>query len=295
MPSQFLSKLNSICNSNDLKTKETDFNNIWSLIVEDIGYLEKVGIDIGNNINVKGTLSYDNLGGNSSLGLVESFQAFFYCRICELAKEKCQHSSKEDPKMLRNRKTYMEQIAIVDASEKVNFSQTKGIKRFCVLNDLEYFHFTQNISVDPMHDLNEGVIPFLMKHLFDRCIFLKIFTKTKLTQLIKFHDFGSLNSKNKPSQLELDKKKLGQNAAQSMCLFLHLPFILSKYKNNLDLAELWTCVTSLLRICQIAYSSKITEADLTTLEKEIRVHLESVQKSFKIKLTPKHHLLSNGL
>lgn len=56
MPSQFLSKLNSIyliclCNSNDLKTKETDFNNIWSLIVEDIGYLEKVGIDIGNNIN----------------------------------------------------------------------------------------------------------------------------------------------------------------------------------------------------------------------------------------------------
>lgn len=52
-------------------------------------------------------------------------------------------------------------------------------------------------------------------------------------------------------------------------------------------------MTSLLRICQIAYSSEITEADLTTLEKEIRVHLESVQKSFKIKLTPKHHLLTH--
>lgn len=141
-----------LCNSNDLKSKETDFNNIWSLIVEDIGYLENVGIDIGNNVNVKGTLSYlsyDNLGGNSSLGLIESFQAFFYCRICELAKEKCQHSSKVDPKLLRNKKTYMEPIAIVDAFEKVNFSQTKGIKRFCVLNDLKYFHFTENISVDP--------------------------------------------------------------------------------------------------------------------------------------------------
>lgn len=161
MPSRFLSKLNNIylvclCNSNDLKTKETDFNNIWSLIVEDIGNLENVGIDIGDNVDVKGTLSYlcyDNLGGNSSLGLVESFKAFFYCRICEMAKEKCQHSSKEDPKLLRNKKTYMEQIAVVDASEKVNFSQTKGIKRFCVLNNLKYiwkiFHFTFSLLLTP--------------------------------------------------------------------------------------------------------------------------------------------------
>lgn len=65
----------------------------------------------------------------------------------------------------------------------------------------------------------------------------------------------------------------------------------SKYKNNCDLSEMWTCVTSLLRICQVAYSSEINEADLTTLEKDIRVHLESIQKTFKIKLTPKHHLL----
>lgn len=35
------------------------------------------------------------------------------------------------------------------------------------------------------------------------------------------------------------------------------------------------------------------EADLNTLEKEIRVHLESIQKTFKVKLTPKHHLLTH--
>lgn len=301
MPSQFLSKLKNIylvclCNSNDLKTSETDFNNIWSLIVKDISYLENVGVDIGNNINVKGTLAYlsfDNLGGNSSLGLVESFQAFFYCRICELPKEKCQHYTKEDPKMIRSKKTYDEQILIVEDSEKVNYSQTKGVKRFCILNELKYFHFTENMSVDPMHDLNEGVIPFLMKNLFDRCIFLKIFTKTKLSNLIRFYDFGSLNSKNRPSRLELEKKNLGQNASQSMCLFLHLPFILSKFKSDHNLAEMWICVRSLLRICQIVYSAEITESDLKILENEIHIHLENMKKIFKINLIPKHHILTH--
>lgn len=301
MPSQFLSKLKNIyliclCNSNDFKTKETDFNNIWSMILEDISFLENVGIDIGNDITVKGALtylSYDNLGGNSSLGLVESFQAFFYCRICELPKEKCESFTKEDPKLIRNKKSYMEQLAIVEASEKVNYSQTKGVKWFCVLNELKYFHFTENISVDPMHDLNEGVIPFLMKNLFARCIERKIFTRKKLSQLIRFYDFGSSNIKNKPSQLELEKKNLGQNASQSLCLFLHLPFILSKYKSDYNLVDMWICVRSLLRICQTIYSSEITEFHLEKLENEIRIHLENIKTKFKIKLTPKHHILTH--
>lgn len=301
MPAEYLSKLKNIyliclCNSNDLKTKQTDFNNIWTLIVNDISHLENVGIDIGNNVNIKGTiayLSFDNLGGNTSLGLVESFQSYFYCRICELPKDKCQLLTKEDPKILRNRNSYNAQLAIVDMSEKVNYSQTKGIKRLCVLNDLKYFHMIENISVDIMHDLNEGTIPFIMKRLFDRCIALKVFTEKELIKLIRFYDFGRLNSKNKPSQLAIDKKTLGQNGAQSRCLFLHLPFILSKYKTNYHLAEMWICIKSLLKICQIAYSSKIIESEVVILENEIHVHLNSIQKNFKCKLTPKHHLLTH--
>lgn len=301
MPSEFLSKLQNIyliclCNSNDIKTKETDFNNIWNLIVKDIRYLENVGINIDNNINIKGTLTYisfDNLGANTSLGLVESFRSFFYCRICELPREKCEHFTKEDPKMLRNRQKYVEQMSIVEASENVNYSQTKGIKRYCVLNELKYFHSTENISVDILHDLNEGTIPFLMKELFNRCIALKIFNVNTLIKMIRFYDFGRLNTKNKPSNLSIEKKNLGQNGAQSRCLFLHLPFILWKYKSNHILAEMWICVKSLLKICQIAYSYKITDSDLVTLENEVGIHLENVQKYFKVKLTPKHHFLTH--
>lgn len=63
MPAEYLSKLQNIyliclCNSNDLKTKETDFNNIWNLIVKDISYLENVGIDVDDSTNIKGALAY---------------------------------------------------------------------------------------------------------------------------------------------------------------------------------------------------------------------------------------------
>lgn len=111
--------------------------------------------------------------------------------------------------------------------------------------------------------------------------------------MVRFYDFGFLNSKNRPSQIVLEKSNLGQNGAQSRCLFLHLPFILSKYKNNPYFIYLWICVKSLLRICQIAYSYKIDSVDLVTLESEVRVHLESVQRCFKVNLTPKHHLLTH--
>lgn len=144
-----------------------------------------------------------------------------------------------------------------------------------------------------MHDLNEGVIPFLLKKLFTHCISNKVFTENQITKIIQFYDFGTLNSKNKPSKLMLEKANVGQNGAQSRCLFLHLPFILSNFKSNLVLDELWTCVKSLLKICQIAYSSKITDADLIILENEIRIHLENVKKCFKAKLTPKHHFLTH--
>lgn len=301
MPSRFLSKLQNIyliclCNSNDVKTEQTDYNNIWNLIAEDIKYLEETGIDVDKNTNVKGTLAYmsfDNLGANSSFGMVESFRAFFYCRICELPREECEKSTREHPNMLRKKEQYMKQLAIIEKSETVNLSVTKGIKRLCALNEIENFHIMENISVDILHDLNEGVIPFLLRSLFNHCVQMRVFNRNQVVKLIQFYDFGYLNSKNRPSKIELDSSNLRQNGAQLRCLLLHLPFILSSFKKNLILADIWICVKSLLKICQIAYSPKITNSDLITLENEVHVHLENVKRCFKVNLTPKHHFLTH--
>lgn len=146
-------------------------------------------------------ISFDNLGGNCSLGLVESFQSFFYCRICELPKVKCKTHTKEDPKTLRTKKNYAERLAVVESSDKVNYSTTRGVKRYCALNKLKYFHMVENISVDILHDLNEGVIPFLMYQLFKRCIFLGIFTEKKLVDAIRFYSKIEFGTERSPVQM----------------------------------------------------------------------------------------------
>lgn len=46
-----------LCNANDLKSEQTDYNNIWQLIVDDLSYLENVGIEIGGGVKLKGIMN----------------------------------------------------------------------------------------------------------------------------------------------------------------------------------------------------------------------------------------------
>lgn len=87
IPQKFKSKVNniyliSLCNSDDVKMKLTDFNNIWQLIINDIKHLETNGINIGTGTNLKGTITqvaFDNLGANTALGFVGSFSSTYFC------------------------------------------------------------------------------------------------------------------------------------------------------------------------------------------------------------------------
>lgn len=173
VPSKFLSKLSniqliSLSRSDDVKTKETDFNDLWENIVREVSFLETNGIDIDSDINIRGTISYlssDNLGMNTSTEYVESFNSYF-CRFCIASKTQTQHMVTEDQSLLRTLENYGTHLEIVNESEKVEYKDTKGVKRNCALNKLNYFHILRNKSVDVMHDLNEGCIQFLLKHLF---------------------------------------------------------------------------------------------------------------------------------
>lgn len=74
----------SLCNSDDIKTEYTDFNDLWRIVVHEIAQLEE-GVQI-DEFTIYGTISnlvHDNLGANSCLGLVENFSKTNYsCRVC---------------------------------------------------------------------------------------------------------------------------------------------------------------------------------------------------------------------
>lgn len=99
--------------------------------------------------NPKGTLvhtSFDNLGANVGLGFSGSFTASKYCRHCLSSKEDCSKFTSESQCTLRTLENYANSLSIVDDSEKVNLNETDGVKFYCVLSDLNYFHTRENLE-----------------------------------------------------------------------------------------------------------------------------------------------------
>lgn len=298
LPTKLLSKLNNIflvalCKTDDLKNEFTSLNNILEVIVNDIKFLENVGISV-NGKNIKATLvnvSFDNLGGNSCFGFSESFRANFFCRICKCHRDDCQKMTVECESEVRTKDNYDETIAVIQTtdSDKIDLTSTKGVKRYCILNDLNWFHILENPSVDLMHDLHEGIIPFLLQNLFEYIIKKKIINLDRLENMIHYFNYGALNKKNSPSKINLCKRSIGQSAHQSYCLMINIPFILIQFKN--ELASVWKPVETLLQIMQIIFSDNIDENDLIRLTALIDSHLTSLIDVFEIRLLPKHHFL----
>lgn len=122
------------------------------------------------------------------MGFVESFVAENCCRICE-----CNRSSdfqtifKEDLSKLRQKSMYENQI--VELNE-CGDSIVKGIKRYCVLNNLKHFHMLDNPAVDLMHDVNEGIIPFFIEFLFTHMINNRIANLETIQSLVRDFNYG---------------------------------------------------------------------------------------------------------
>lgn len=300
LPPQFRSKTDNIflfclCYSDDLKTEYTDINDVWYLLCKDIIHLETNGISAECGKTVRGTISlmsFDNLGANSTLGFVSSFQAHHFCRICEMAKTDCRKECRENLLKRRSIESYNNILVCIENSTKIDLKDTIGIKMKCTLNDLQYFHILKNLSVDPMHDLNEGVVPFALRELFSDFIRLKIMSEKGLQQKFQFFDYGFLNQRNVPSAITLDKSNLGQNATQIGCLLQHLPFILWEYRDRVELSDMWLCIKSLLRSFMMCYSTEITKTQVESLREEIYKHLTCLTNR-GLSLIPKHHMFTH--
>lgn len=294
LPTKFLSKVDSIylvalCNASDSKNEYTNTNNVLEVIVNDIQKIERDGIKTKSGQYIKGSLicgMFDNLGGNILYGLNGSFSSNNYCRICTAMKKDCQRMTMENPDLIRTIDGYNKCLKLLESNEKSK--DTKGIKAYCCLNDLDHFHIMKNITVDFMHDIFEGLISFTLEKIFEQCVSKKIASMEDIQGLVDCFNFGDIH-KYKPSKINLEKKNLGQNASQSYCLFINIPFILYKYQSKLN--EIWTPVEALLQIVQIIKSTSINDNDLVRLTTLIHKYLDSFIKLFGGGLKPKHHLL----
>lgn len=212
-----------------------------------------------------------------------------------MPRNETQQMTTEDKQKYRNIENYKSALqTIADSdSEKIDLKATKGIKRYCELNQLNFFSILKNFNADLMHDLCEGTITFLLKRFLLHGIDKKIFSEADIKNSIFFFDYGSLNTKVVPSILSIKQKNLGQNASQMKCLMHHIPYIFYHLKDDPEFKEIWECVQAMLKIMQIVFSSTITNHDIQALKEAVTTHLELLKKIFNVKLIPKHHNMTH--
>ena len=211
-PSKSQSKLSSIFvvalwHALDVKSYN-GYDKILAPVVNSLRNLESAdGIKIsirGQQMCIRACLvlfSVDNLGFNSLFGFNESFRARKFCRFCDSTREAAETCYEEKHFMLRTRNAYNYAVSIADPSKKATSSANTGVKRGCILNQLQHFHVTSNWVVDAMHDILEGVAPFKLSLILEALNVLKYIELDIVNKEIKTFNFSIADMDSVPPTL----------------------------------------------------------------------------------------------
>lgn len=234
LPPEYLYSLKShfllaVYKSNDVK-HYGGMNAVLDPIVNEIRDMEQNGIQIEArhfNGTVKVGLAQvcgNNLGLNSILGYNESFSSNFSCRICRVRKKVLWEQTVEDPLLLRDKVNYQSDCLLNNSTEY-------GVKRECSLNKLQFYHVTDNITTDVMHDILEGIGGLEIKLVLNSSIEQKVMTLEQVNNRLVSFDYGFHDVHNKPSEIKPQDLKnpdgaFRQTATQTCCLLRLLPLII---------------------------------------------------------------------
>lgn len=221
--------------NNEIRGKGKLFNKVMKHIVEDLKQLE-AGISISYTENdkqitktLKGsifTAVNDNLGYQEMLGLAESFNATYFNRFSYVTREMSKHltSTAKAIELLRPSGSEYYQ-PFINAKNKMDVVETRGITSVSALCSLEFYSVVDSLSVDPFHDLPEGVIPLVLKKFFEQIISQKALTLDAINSRLLGYDYGNLDRGHRPSIIILENATLGQGGMQLLNLLFRVLFI----------------------------------------------------------------------
>ena len=162
LPPHLVAKLHNIFLSTIFHSKYIKkFGNekVFATTREDLNILSEKGIKINIDGQVQtiyfdcGLVLGDNLGLNTICGFSKSFSAHRYCRVCSATQDQCQSMTIEYPSLVRIVQSYELDISLAQSKET-------GAKERCIFNKLQNFHISENISLDVIHDVSEGIASY---------------------------------------------------------------------------------------------------------------------------------------
>ncbi|KAJ8037460.1 hypothetical protein HOLleu_18274 [Holothuria leucospilota] len=292
-----LSNILLVALAKSIDVTKYSIDTVLGVIVKDLQNIYSEGIAINSPGEYVGLVhpklfqvTGDNLGLHSMLGFACGFTANFPCRICKYHRIDCQKQEEENINMIRPRQNFTQDVEIDDLSET-------GVARSSILNELSYYHVVENLALDYMHDLLEGVVPMEVKMVLKALIDLHMFSLLELNSRISSFSYGFTEKQNCPTQytmhgLSNPKGSSGQKAAQMQCLLLNLPLIIGdKVDENSDYCEL---ILILIDIYKLITAPSISLKATFMLKAIIKDHHCMFKELFPaMTLTPKHHHLAH--
>lgn len=262
-------------------------NKIFINVINEIRELVSHGIVINKNDKEKRVffkLCYivgDNLGLNTILGFSKNFNQSYCCRICVATKEQIQNMTLENSQILRTVDNYSEHAS------KHSF----GVIEKCIFNDIPGYHVINNASVDPMHDILEGICRYdmakVLSNLIDK---YKFFTIEILNERIC--TVSSSRDKNVTPVLKheaIKNKKIILTASEMHYLVNNLVIFVG------DLVPIgnptWKLYLMMRQITNIVLFDIISNEIIDVFSSTVSQYLKLYLELFEGKLRIKHHNL----
>ena len=175
----------------------------------------------------------------------------------------------------------------------VNDLKISGIKEKCVFHAINHFHMCQNICVDVMHDLFEGICQYDVALILNNFIYIKkLFTLDELNVRLRSFDYGPRYCINKPPEISENSIKKGyimKSSSEMLCLIRHLNLIIGLIIPKED--EVWELFITLKELITMASSTNLHPSSHKALEITIYEYLSQLNSLFPGCIKPKHHFL----
>ncbi|XP_047986878.1 uncharacterized protein LOC125226819 isoform X1 [Leguminivora glycinivorella] len=271
----------------------TTFGNnvIFHPLIEELNFLSELGVDIdvpcfhGKLYFSLALIIGDNLGIHSILGFNETFSSNHPCRICNVSKEELKTQCFENEQILRNAENYNEQLL-------KKCPASTGLKEKCVWLTVNDFSLFDNVGVDIMHDILEGVAKYVMSFLLIKYIRdLKYFSLHVLNSRINHFDYGP-DAGSKPCLLTMEhilKGNIRLSASEMLTFLRYFGLLIGDFVPTDDCY--WIIYITLRKILDLIMSYKIDKGTCDLLKVLISELNELYISLSGEKLKPKFHFM----
>ncbi len=291
----------AMCHTLDLK--KNGFAAILDKFVEEMTILENEGIivdipDVGSKLisAAVSKFSGDCLATNEIFGLISDFSHNYHCPHCYCLKEIMSTKFRENDFILRTRAEHAKDLKnLAESSNDV--THVRGVKENSALNYSKSFHSSESLSMDLMHIMPEGNLPYETSCYFYEILHVrKSITLDELNRRIRnLFSILEVDKGNTPAELNDIKTPGGGlspklTANECLCLFRNLPYLVGDCVQEND--KHWELILQLQDITDIVFAPKITDHLLEYFSELYEKHLILFKKLYPLlPIKPKQHYL----